>query len=108
MLSFEELTAARRFLQNFCLLHVPSLLKVRSGISFKLLPSEPTLGTKKARHLTTTATCYTSLFDSPSVIGEERQQITELQFSFAQKALRRSRKEWTSEGSAGVYCTCRA
>jgi hypothetical protein len=106
MLNFEELTASRRFLQGFCLIHIPSLLKVQSGISFKLLPSDPPLGMKKARHLTTTATCYSSLFDSPSLSSAER--IMNLQTAFARKALRRSLKEWTSEGSAGVYCTCRA
>ena len=57
MLSFEELTEARRTLQSFCLLHVHSLMNLRSGNSFKLFPNEKSLQrSRRVRHLTTTAT----------------------------------------------------
>jgi ATPase family protein associated with various cellular activities (AAA) len=107
MLSFEELTEARRSLQSFCLLHVPSLLSLQSGISFKLFPTEEDLSNEVVRHITTTATCLSSLIDCPP-----RFQTTEfacaeiLRSTFAKRAL--LRQEWKSEGSAGVYCRCRA
>jgi hypothetical protein len=107
MLSFEELTEARRSLQSFCLLHVPSLLSLQSGISFKLLPTEGDLDNEQARHITTTATCYSSLFDSPPRFRMiDFKNVGNLQSTFAEKAL--LREDWTSEGSAGVYCRCRA
>lgn len=108
MLSFEELTEARRSLQGFCLLHVPSLLRVQSGISFKLLPTEEkNLDDGELHHPTTTATCLTSIFDCPPRyrVGDiERAEAARA--SFSQAAYRRT--DWTSEGSAGVYCRCRA
>jgi predicted ATPase len=109
MLSFEDLTEARSCLQRFCLLHVPSLLALQSGLSFKLLPTEGRLGKKKVRHLTTTATCLKSLFDAPPRFRTpEFKRVEKLGPAFAHKALRRRAKEWKSEGSAGVYCRCRA
>lgn len=107
MLSFEELTDARRLLQSFCLQHIPSLLSLQSGISFKLLPDEPSLGKKKVRHLTTTATCLSSLRDSPLKSSpQDWERVNDLQIKFSKKSL--ARADWTSEGSAGVYCRCRA
>jgi ATPase family associated with various cellular activities (AAA) len=109
MLNFEELTDARRILQTFCLLHEPSLLALRSGVSFKLLPSDEELGSDKVRHLTTTATCLSSLLECPARFRtSEFKQALELKSDFAKKALARKFKGWTSEGSAGVYCRCRA
>jgi len=57
MLSFKELTEARSSLQSFCLrYHIPSLLALQSGISFKLLPSEDkNLDDGELHHPTTTA-----------------------------------------------------
>ena len=107
MLTFQELTEARRSLRGFCLLHEPSLLRLKSGVSFKLLPGEPDLGVEKVRHLTTTATCLTSLFDCPAgfrTVGFG--SIENLKSIFAEKALERS--DWMSEDSAGIYCRCRA
>ena len=106
MLTFEDLTDARRDLQRFCLMTVPSLLKLQSGISFKLLPTEGSLG-KKARHTTATATCYSSIFDCPPRFRPaEFESVNDLKIKFAKKALRR--KKWRSEGSADIYCRCRA
>jgi ATPase family associated with various cellular activities (AAA) len=106
MLGFDELTVARRSLEKFCLLHAPSLIKLKSGISFKLLPSDPALEPPEAaRHLTTSATCYSSLADAPDHLGRDS-EIQDGRSGFAEGAL--VRKEWLSEESAGIYCRCRA
>src|SRR5260370_42232782 len=103
MLSFEELTEARRSLQSFCLLHVPSLLKLQSGISFKLLPGEGVLSKKEVRHLTTSATCYVSLSDlPPRFLTTEVERVKNLRSTFAERAVQRT--DCTSEGSTGGYC----
>jgi len=108
MLSFEELTEARHSLQSFCFLHEPSLLRLQSGVSFKLLPTEEELGNDEVRHLTTTATCLSSLIDCPPRFQTaEFKRVKDLQSKFADKALVRPFKDWISEGSAGVYCRCR-
>src|ERR1035437_9949063 len=108
MLTFEELTEARRSLQSFCLLHVPSLLFLQSGISFKLHDDEGDLGRRRVRHLTTTATCLTSLLDCPVRFQptEQFEVVKPLCKVFAKKAL--VRRRWKSEGSAQIYCRCRA
>src|ERR1700681_3146584 len=108
MLSFKELTEARRSLQGFCLLHESSLLRVLSGISFKLLPSEEKdLNDGELHHPTTTATCLSSLLDCPPGYRTgEFTRIDRVESEIAEAAFRR--KDWTSEGSAGVYCRCRA
>lgn len=108
MLSFEELTEARRYLQSFCLLHVPSLLAVQSGISFKLLPSEKkNLDDGELHHPTTTTTCLSSLYDCPPQDrGKEFARAEKVRSELTNAALKR--EDWTSEGSAGVYCRCRA
>jgi hypothetical protein len=107
MLSFEELTDARRSLQSFCHLHEPSLLRLQSGLSFKLHPTEGNLGTEKIRHLTTTATCLTSLIDCPLGFQTSNfERVKNLRSVFVEKAL--ARKDWESEDSAGIYCRCRA
>jgi predicted ATPase len=107
MLSFEELTDARRLLQSFCLLHVPSLLNLQSGVSFKLVPSETkNLDDGELHHPTTSATCLNSLFDCPPLYRPGNfQRADDLWGKFAMAAL--ARTDWTSEGSAGVYCRCR-
>src|SRR4051812_17594852 len=107
MLSFEELTNARRTLQEFCLSHAPSLLAQKSGISFKLFPAEPSLErSRRVRHLTTTATCLSSLLDCPSQFrSSDSEPVDRLYEIFAQRSLRR---RWVSDGSAEVYCRCRA
>src|SRR5437016_5038362 len=107
MLSFEELTEARRALQSFCLLHVPSLLSLRSGNSFKLFPDDPSLErSRRVRHLTTTATCLSSLLDCPSRFRpSESEDLHSVYSVFARRSLRRT---WKSEGSAQIYCRCRA
>ncbi len=109
MLSFEELTAARRALRSFCLLHVPSLLNLQSGVSFKLDAAEESLDDGKVHHLTTTATCLTSLLEVPPGFRPEvfkNVDVNALRSNFAKLAI--LRPDWVSEGSAGIYCRCRA
>jgi len=110
MLSFEELSEARRSLQSFCLQHVPSIIALQSGISFKLLPSEKKkLDDGELHHPTTTATCLSSIFDCPPRYRIGDLKNTEVaRASFSKAAYRRPGWDWTSEGSAGVYCRCRA
>jgi hypothetical protein len=108
MLSFEELAEARRFLRSFCLRHVPSLLKLKSGISFKLHPRDPPISSDEARHLTATATCYSSLHDAPLGFWGAFKPVGDSERSFAEAALARPKRKWVSEGSAGIYCRCRA
>jgi hypothetical protein len=109
MLSFEELTEARRSLQSFCrLYHVPSLLAVQSGISFKLVPSETKkLDDGELHHPTTTTTCLSSAFDCPARYRtDEFKRAEDIKAKLTEAAFRR--QDWTSDGSAGVYCRCRA
>jgi ATPase family associated with various cellular activities (AAA) len=106
MLTFEELTDARRSLQSFCFLHVPSLLALKSGISFKLFPSETPLESNKVRHLTTSATCYSSLLESPVSVRTKLYDFESDRQKFAEKAL--EKPDWTSDGSGEIYCRCRA
>jgi hypothetical protein len=107
MLSFEELTEARRSLQSFCLLHVHSLMSLKSGNSFKLFPGDPSLErSRRVRHLTTTATCLSSLLECPPRFWPtEFEAVDSLCRVFAKRSLRR---KWKSEGSAQIYCRCRA
>lgn len=108
MVSFEELIEARRSLQRFCLQHVPSLLSLKSGISFKHFIDEPSLeNSRRVRHLTTTATCLSSLNDCPPGLRPNEFTEAEPLFKiFAKRAL--TRRRWKSEGSAQIYCRCRA
>ncbi len=108
MLSFEDLTEARRALQSFCLLHVPSLLNLQSGVSFKLDAAEGSLNDGDVHHLTTSATCLNSLLEVPPGFFPEafrKVNVRDLCSKFASAALLRSK--WVSEGSAGIYCRCR-
>src|SRR6266704_6281125 len=103
MLSFKDLTEARTSLQSFCLrYHVPSILALQSGISFKLLPSEDkNLDDGELHHPTTTATCLSSLFDCPGRYRTtEFKRAEDIKDKLTDAALRR--QDWKSEGSASV------
>ncbi|MGA2328163.1 MAG: ATP-binding protein [Bryobacteraceae bacterium] len=106
-MDFQELAKQRHALQEFCQLHAASLLCFRSDRSFKLAITENDL-TGPARHLTTTATCIESLLDCPSRYRVGVADPEELARGFAHDALARPGREWTSEGSAKIYCRCRA
>jgi hypothetical protein len=99
---FEALRAGRRRLYDFCSVHLASVDFFRSGGgSYRLHEREPELG-PELRHMTSTATCLESLLDCPGVELAERINW------FVRQALARPDGGWTSEGSAGIYCRCRA
>lgn len=101
---FASLARDRHLLQEFCDLHVPSLLQFRSDPSFKLHVDD-TLG-NELRHLTTTSTCIESLLDCPPQLRpKDARRMAE---DFSTRAIRRVPKKWKSEDSAGIYCRCRA
>jgi ATPase family associated with various cellular activities (AAA) len=82
---------------------------LRSGISFKHFLNEKSLQrSQRVRHLTTTATCLSSLLDCPPRFRPDgfEEEVQPLFRTFAKKALRR--RNWKSEGSAQIYCRCRA
>ncbi len=106
-MDFQELANRRHALQKFCQLHAASLLNFRSGRSFKLEFTEGEL-VEPARHLTTTATCIESLLNCPTRYRVGIADPEGLAREFAQDALTRPGKDWTSEGSAKIYCRCRA
>lgn len=101
---FADLAQNRHLLQEFCRFHVPSLTRFRADPSFGLHVGEK-LGAE-LRHLTSTATCIESLLDcAPHLRPNDIQTLAE---TYAIKAIKRKPKLWTSEGSAAIYCRCRA
>ncbi len=115
MSAFAELRVGRRRLQDFCLSHRTSVESFRDDGSFRVHSSEGSLG-PDLRHITSTATCLESLADCPDApptparpaadaIPEEVDPLSGLR-RFAKMAL--DRTDWTSDGSGGTYCRCRA
>ncbi len=104
---FGELARNRQLLQSFCRAHVESILTFKSGHSFKLNPLEDDLG-KGLHHLTSTSTCIESLLDCPDELLPQESFDKNLATQFAQLAIKRKSEEWKSEGSARIYCRCRA
>src|SRR6266496_2454227 len=106
--SFEDLVAYRQELYKFCAGHVDSLTAFHGGVSFKLNTLEPKLPKRRARHLSSSATCYESLLGCPPILRSPRCiDVLKLARNFARAALRRSADDWTSDGSAPIYCRCR-
>jgi hypothetical protein len=106
--SFEELVALRGQLQEFCSAHYNSLIFFRSGVSFKLHPSERKLG-KGIHHLSSSATCIESLLDCPKKYRPNgSNSVRELAEEFAKLAIRIPADNWKSDGSARIYCRCRS
>jgi ATPase family associated with various cellular activities (AAA) len=108
-MNFEELSAQRRLVQDFCKRHEASMLAFRAPDkkSFKLTVGEAV--TKEGLgHLTTTATCIESLLACP-----ERYRCSPASayandaVEFANAAIERKAGEWKSEDSAHIYCRCR-
>ena len=109
MINFDELAFNRRTLQDFCSSHVPSLLFFRSDISFRLHSEESPLDDNEIHHLTTTATCLESLLDCPErFLGDIQIVPKALARDFAIRAIGLPSGKWNSEGSARIYCRCRA
>jgi ATPase family protein associated with various cellular activities (AAA) len=108
MSQFLELANHRHLLQEFCRQHVPSLLIFQSEPSFKLNLIEPALD-GELHHLTSTSTCIESLLDCPRQFRPKNfQSDFVLAREFAVRAINRKARDWKSEGSARIYCRCRA
>src|SRR5687768_4981221 len=105
---FADLARDRQRLQEFCKAHVLSVLRFASGPSFKLNLQEKDLD-DKLHHLTSTSTCIESLFDCPNEFSPKNFSVRrDLGSEFARLAIDRPQKQWKSEGSARIYCRCRA
>jgi hypothetical protein len=105
---FADLARDRQLLQEFCKAHIPSILAFKSGSSFKLNLHDRDLGTD-LHHLTSTGTCIESLLDCPDEFIPDDGSIEGTMASeFATLAISRQAKKWKSEGSARIYCRCRA
>jgi adenylate kinase family enzyme len=107
-ITFEYLARHRRLLREFCRLHAPALIPFYSqnfGVFALHVKEDP----GRFRHITSTATCFSSLELCPEADGT----IGKLDFrkegaAFAQKAIEQDvLKKWRSDGRAEVYCTCR-
>ena len=105
--TLENLAEYRRRLQEFCNLHVASLEYFRSGINFKVITEEPDSTDNKAQHLSSTATCYSSIEDCPLKVrsNDHVRPLLQHGVKFADAAL--DRTDWKSDGSADIYCRCR-
>lgn len=105
MTNFTELRAYRRGLSRFCASHIPSIEAFRSGISYRReLTPLPEPAVPELRHLTSTATCLESLGEA----AEPSSDLPDRWAEFSLAALGLPAEKWTSEGSAAIYCRCRA
>src|SRR5713226_2553282 len=108
MITFEQFAEKRRLLQDFCSLHYPSVEHFYRGLSFAINDDEQ-ITANSVRHLTSTATCYSSLFACPSRFKPSGSQAVEgVASRYADKAIELPAHRWKSDGSAHVYCRCRA
>ncbi|HKW62018.1 MAG TPA: hypothetical protein VJN89_05685 [Candidatus Acidoferrum sp.] len=111
MITFQELAESRYLLQQFCKLHFPSIEYFSAGLSFAVHREEVESGQlagDQARHLTSSATCYNSLLECPQRYRpEDSRDIKKSSESYAKAALKRGQPDWTSDGSAPIYCRCR-
>lgn len=107
---FADLARKRELLKNFCKLHESSVLRFKfdGNVSFKINLEEPERR-GNLHHLTSTSTCIESLMDCPGEFCEEKRFVKgELAREFAKLAIKREPAKWISEGSAEIYCKCRA
>jgi hypothetical protein len=106
-ISFEYLAQYRRLLQEFCTLQAAGLIpffRENWGIFALHAGDDP----GRFRHITSTATCFSSLDLCPEaegVIGTLN--FPRLGAAFAETAIGKEVKEWKSDGRAEVYCSCR-
>ena len=108
IVTFDYLAKHRKLLQEFCKFHLPSLecFVSESLPIFKLTFDGPQ--PSEFRHITSSATCYSSL----DLYPEESRPKTETRFellgkSFAQLAIEEPLDKWVSDGKAEIYCSCR-
>lgn len=106
---FEDFARQRKLLQEFCLLHVPSVefYLCESLAIFRLDDDEPP--PTKFRHITSSATCYASIDECPDRFRPNKgsRDFKKLGKDFAAKAIAQSVEEWKSDGAAHIYCSCR-
>lgn len=106
---FQQLVESRHRLQEFCKLHYHSVDHFSGGLSFAIYRAEIDLkefGPTDTKHLTSSATCYSSLLECPERFKpDDARDTVALAKDYAAAAL--NRQEWTSDGSAPIYCRCR-
>src|SRR5437667_9628699 len=107
-LSFDELVEHRRALQEFCYAQYEGITAFKDGSAFKVYLDKAHLKPGRAHHLSSSATCYESLLDCPEkFIRESHPEFSKDAQKFVELALKRPADEWTSDGSAPIYCRCR-
>jgi energy-coupling factor transporter ATP-binding protein EcfA2 len=111
MTTFQEFSENRRLLQEFCQLHYPSVAHFSSGLSFVNVWRDGTAKTKTKDvvHLTSSATCFSSLLECPDrfEFSGSRELLNSAE-PFVTGAIEKPTGDWVSDGSAGIYCRCRA
>src|SRR5258708_7499926 len=111
MTTFQEFSEKRRLLQEFCQLHYPSVAHFSSGLSFVNVQKDggAKTKTKDVVHLTSSATCFSSLLECPdrSEFAGSR-ELLDSAGPYATGAIEKKTDDWVSDGSAGIYCRCRA
>lgn len=116
MASFRELAVARHVLQDFARRHFASVLSFRWGSSpsFYLDTAEKRDQAAQdepaeLKHFTSSATCIESLVTCPSYFRMTTVvDPAVLAEAYSAQAIERADPQWRSEGSAAIYCRCRA
>jgi hypothetical protein len=105
--SFDFLAKNRKLLKEFCRFHVPSLIPFAVdelavfAVTLKPKPIE-------FRHITSTATCFSSLDLCPDELGHGRKShFHDSGKKFAHSAIDADLEKWRSDKAAEVYCSCR-
>lgn len=111
MPTFQEFAENRRLLQEFCQLHYASVAHFSSGLSFVNVwkDGKSKTKTKDVVHLTSSATCFSSLLECPDKLEfSGSKELMNNAKPYATGAIEKQTEEWVSDGSAGIYCRCRA
>lgn len=106
-LSFDDLVEYRRRLQEFCRSQFDGVCAFKRGPSFQVHQDEGDLPSNRAHHLSSSATCHESLIDYSQRPLARSEDTTKNARDFVELALQRPASEWTSDGSAPIYCRCR-
>jgi hypothetical protein len=105
--SFDFLAKNRKLLKEFCRFHVPSLTPFwvdDLAVFAVTLDTKPT----EFRHITSTATCFSSLDLCPDELGHgKKSHFHDSGRRFADSAISASLEKWRSDKAAEVYCSCR-